>query len=750
MHKTQLISNHPNYKNKDKMHKIKYVKDIIQDLENYGPASLIHIAILSNILKRPINVWNANGSLYKIIGRKKLGQSIDIEYHANNSEQIGHWTLRGSKDPDNVTIDLNSCLFSVIGSQIGQDPLKLRKWTVLKLKDNFQNLVKWLDKIQWKGNAGVFLMIGGVNGHKPESPKKSSRKESPRKSPGKESPRKSPEKEKYSKRYPAHSQEKDARQLLEDSENVKGEGVKDVKEDLIDLLGHSREMHVVEGRNGGVETHTRINKCFPVFAFQTEQHQDYALHRALLSKSGQEALHKLDNSTTSSTKVPISELKEQDVEFPKGSYWYAGNLINDLIETKAVVLKLRHHIDKRENKNAKPHIVAVYPFGKTSNIKCRSKPLKYHSYIEDLTGHKTVFSSTFEKLEDILTRDGYSKRYTSSNTKEDAGQILDNSEGKVCADDPEKPTDEDFRRGHARIRHVVTRSNGVDGVEAYTKKNRDQEKSAFRTEEEQNYVLHRALLSPVGQAGLVLLNNEFFVEVNVLLSDLRESDDGFPTGSIWHNGIKLHDKLEIEEVVVILAHHKDEKENKSAKPFVITIYPILKKSKKKAQVAPETASATTSKPASQAPPKRATGATPKIRKTAPKTASPTTSSKPASKTPPKIALKTAAGTIHKAIRKTASPFTSKSTSITPPKITLKTATGTIPKTTRKTASPTTSKTLSKTPPKIVLKTATGTIRKTGHLTTSETVHKITPTTSHKPTPKSTRILTSKIPRKTAP
>ncbi|XP_036148763.1 uncharacterized protein LOC118647624 [Monomorium pharaonis] len=157
MHKIQLISNYRNYKNQNKMHKIKYVKDIIQDLENYGPASLIHIAILSNIIKRPINIWNANGSLNKTIGKQKLGQSVDIEYHANSSEQFGHWTLRDSKDPDNVIIDLNSCLFSVIGSQIGQNPLKLRKWTVLKLKDNFQNLAKWLDKIQWKKGAGVFL-----------------------------------------------------------------------------------------------------------------------------------------------------------------------------------------------------------------------------------------------------------------------------------------------------------------------------------------------------------------------------------------------------------------------------------------------------------------------------------------------------------------------------------------------------------------------------------------------------------------
>ncbi|XP_036144494.1 uncharacterized protein LOC118646211 isoform X2 [Monomorium pharaonis] len=634
MHIIQLINDYRNYKNKDKMHKIKYVKDIIQDLENYGPASLIHIAILSNILKRRINIWNANGNLNKIIGRKKLGPSIDIEYHANNSEQIGHWTLRGSKDPDNVTIDLNSCLFSVIGSQIGQDPLKLRKWTVLKLENDSQSLAKWLDKIQWKGSAGVFLMIGGVNGHGPESPRTKS------------------EEVRYSKRYPAHSQKEDARQLLEDSENIEGEG--DVGDDKHDLIGHSREQHVVGGRNGGVATYTRINKCAATYAFQSEQDQDYALHRALLSKSGQEALHKLDNSIKSDANIPVSELKEQDVPFPKGSYWYVGNM--------------------------------------EKTITCFKGYRLYRDYIQKLTKQKFVLSSTFEKLKEILTEDGYSIRYPSSNTIENAKQILDNSEGKSCEDDPRNPKTEDFRTGHARSRHVVKRSNGVNGVEAYTRTHRCETKSAFQSEEEQNYILHRALLSAEGQVGLVLLNLRFYSEIGVKASRLSESNGSFPKGSNWHNGKKINDE-EIEMVHIYLGHQKGESKNNSAEPFVINMFPRLKNKTKKgkkqkeqegAQAAPETASATTSKPVSKTPPKRATGATPKIRKTAPKTASPTTS-KPASKTS-----------------------------------------------------------------KTALKTATGTIRKTGHVTTPETVHKITPTTSHKPTPKSTRKSTSKITRKTAP
>ncbi|XP_071565770.1 uncharacterized protein [Temnothorax nylanderi] len=148
-------------KNKDRIQKInKYINDIIQDLERYGPAGLIHVAVLSSIIERPIKIWNANGSLNKIIGRRKTGHHVDIEYHA--TEGVGHWTLRGRKDPDNVITDLNSCLFSVIGFQIEQDPLKLRKWTVLKLKNNFQNLAKWIDKVKLERNDKMILMIGGA------------------------------------------------------------------------------------------------------------------------------------------------------------------------------------------------------------------------------------------------------------------------------------------------------------------------------------------------------------------------------------------------------------------------------------------------------------------------------------------------------------------------------------------------------------------------------------------------------------
>lgn len=78
------------------MDNIKCAEDIILDLERHGPAGLIHVNVLSNIIEKPIQIWNANGSLNRIIGKGRRGCSIDVEYHATDSEQIGQFLAKES------------------------------------------------------------------------------------------------------------------------------------------------------------------------------------------------------------------------------------------------------------------------------------------------------------------------------------------------------------------------------------------------------------------------------------------------------------------------------------------------------------------------------------------------------------------------------------------------------------------------------------------------------------------------------
>ncbi|XP_071648337.1 uncharacterized protein [Temnothorax longispinosus] len=255
---TNFIQCYSDRKNKDRIQKINYINDIIQDLERYGPAGLIHVAVLSSIIERPIKIWNVNGSLNKIIGRRKTGHHVDIEYHA--TEGVGHWTLRGGKDPDNVITDLNSCFFSVIGFQIGQDPLKLRKWTVLKLKNNFQNLAKWIDKVKLERNDKIILMIGGAW---------------------------------YSGNSPAH-----AKAILDRSENRESNCYK--KGYLVKghARGHSMKICSEDDPYKTVEQYSREYSGDKA-GFLSREDQDKVLHLALQTKQAEAAMLSLNNGSHS-------------------------------------------------------------------------------------------------------------------------------------------------------------------------------------------------------------------------------------------------------------------------------------------------------------------------------------------------------------------------------------------------------------------------------------------------------------------
>lgn len=198
-----------------------------------------------------------------------------------SNPSLGHWTLRGGKDPDNVIIDLNSCLFSVIGSQIGQDPLRLRKWTVLKLKDNFQNLAEWIDKIlELKGNVGVILMIGGV-------------------------------------KYKGTSSE-DARKVLDNSEGKRGHKTVGV--------GHSRARHVFDpDPNKGVVAYTRNNPYEAKTAFLSQEDQDYVAHLALKTEQVQNIMKELNKGRLEADNIIRAEdLQEKNRELPKAKVWCGG------------------------------------------------------------------------------------------------------------------------------------------------------------------------------------------------------------------------------------------------------------------------------------------------------------------------------------------------------------------------------------------------------------------------------------------
>lgn len=59
------------------------VNDIIKNLENNGPISLVHSSTISELIKRPIKIYD-NGKLFIVIGKKFFGKiPVDAEYHSH-------------------------------------------------------------------------------------------------------------------------------------------------------------------------------------------------------------------------------------------------------------------------------------------------------------------------------------------------------------------------------------------------------------------------------------------------------------------------------------------------------------------------------------------------------------------------------------------------------------------------------------------------------------------------------------------
>ncbi|EFN81908.1 uncharacterized protein LOC105185607 [Harpegnathos saltator] len=309
----------------NEIRKIERAKNMIEDLEHYGPASLIHVPVLSNIIGKSIKIWNTDSSMNSIIGNKKIGSAINIEYHANRLGGIGHWTLMQAKDPDNTDFDLNSCLFSVIGSQTGLNPSELRRWTVLRLRSNLRQLADQLDEIFQleEINNDMVLMIGGA-------------------------------------RYIGTSAY-DAKLVLDNSQNAECYACTQ--------RGHPRghascPPNTSYGYTDSVENYslsTNRNKS----GFLSRDDQDKVAHLALSTDHAQAAMEKLDLNGSTSEVVNINgyllrkELRNGNL--PKAKWFRAGYPVGDEMDIQQVCMVLRHHKEHFRDRNKDVFVHTCYP-----------------------------------------------------------------------------------------------------------------------------------------------------------------------------------------------------------------------------------------------------------------------------------------------------------------------------------------------------------------------------------------------------
>ncbi|MDR3291723.1 MAG: hypothetical protein LBT10_06205, partial [Methanobrevibacter sp.] len=106
--------------------------EINKDFKEGGQAGQEQAKALSDVIKRPIHICEANGNIV-IVGEQYLGDPIKVNYFPPDEKYpTGHYVPIGQgKDwsSDNKSKIKNNCLFESVGSQIQKDPIELREKT---------------------------------------------------------------------------------------------------------------------------------------------------------------------------------------------------------------------------------------------------------------------------------------------------------------------------------------------------------------------------------------------------------------------------------------------------------------------------------------------------------------------------------------------------------------------------------------------------------------------------------------------
>ncbi|XP_031843528.2 uncharacterized protein LOC116431789 [Nomia melanderi] len=304
--------------------KMRFAKFLINDLKNYGPAGLIHMEALSNVIGKPIRIWRSSHCFYKTINGKhvdKKAMPVDVEFHDYKStyRQIGHWTLVGNKDPINNKTDLNGCLFSVIADQTENCPIDMRTNTVGQMANNVNTLIDRIDVILSSyGKDEPTLMIGGARYHGI-------------------SPR-------------------EAAIILNNSQNVYCDGCSQ--------LGHPRG-HVSDklatGPLDSVENYSRSSGGMKS-GFLSYTDQNNVAHFALSHRSAQKAMETLNQGYMNATvTLHVRDLQIAGCDLPQMKEWCNGKECSYALDIAQVTLVLRHHQGKRSDPDADVFVHTFYP-----------------------------------------------------------------------------------------------------------------------------------------------------------------------------------------------------------------------------------------------------------------------------------------------------------------------------------------------------------------------------------------------------
>ncbi|KAJ8680512.1 hypothetical protein QAD02_016299 [Eretmocerus hayati] len=310
---------------------------IIRETARNGPASLLHLQILTNLLKRPIHVW-VNQQLLGVIGRKNEKPPLHVEYKSASKRlqkngNVGHWSLPGGRSPTHSSIAdssfptfrrTNSCLYEVLSSQTGLDPLELRRKTAramrLKLLGNTSSSI-FPYQLADLGpghsrnyNYYANRMLGGA-------------------------------------RYAGGSAQ-DAGRILDESQ--RGQAHPDGRS------GHPRGHASHPSANGGDDSVEGYSQGGWKTAFLSRADQNLVAHYALVTSNARDLMERL-NSGDSKVDSKIGRNQLDYDPLPQAREYRNGNPDGPPTEMRTVVLVGKHFLNRHSDPYADVFVLTFYP-----------------------------------------------------------------------------------------------------------------------------------------------------------------------------------------------------------------------------------------------------------------------------------------------------------------------------------------------------------------------------------------------------
>ncbi len=136
--------------------------EVNKDFKEVGLAGQEQAKALSDVIKRPVHIYEENGNII-IIGEQYLGDPIKVSYFpADENNPTGHYVPYGKNENWSSGNGKNNCFFDAVASQIGEDPNELRTQTIQQIEsDATSYMAPYVHAITPEAKVNDLIMSGG-------------------------------------------------------------------------------------------------------------------------------------------------------------------------------------------------------------------------------------------------------------------------------------------------------------------------------------------------------------------------------------------------------------------------------------------------------------------------------------------------------------------------------------------------------------------------------------------------------------